>query len=55
MCITSTTLAVHATVLVLLTTTWLETHQVHSTFRIEFARSTQSAVAKNRPGDEASQ
>jgi len=27
------------TVLALLTTTWLETHQVHSTFRFEFARS----------------
>ena len=31
-------------VLALLTTTWLGTHQVHSTFRFEFARSTQSAV-----------
>ena len=31
-------------VLVLLTTTWLETHQVHSTFRFEIARSTQPAV-----------
>jgi len=42
MCVISTTTAVHA--LELLTTTWLETHQVHSTFRFEFARSTQSAV-----------
>jgi len=31
-------------ILVLLTTTCLETHQVHSTFRFKFARSTQSAV-----------
>jgi len=31
-------------VLSLLTTTWLETHQVYSTFCFEFARSTQSAV-----------
>ena len=28
----------------LLTTTWLVTHQVHSTFRFEFARSMQTAV-----------
>ena len=41
MCITSTTM--HS-ILVLLTTTWLETHQVQSTFRFEFARSMQSAV-----------
>jgi len=31
-------------VLALLTTTWLETHQVHNTFSFEFARSKQSAV-----------
>ena len=34
-------------VLALLTTTWLETHQVHSTFHFEFARSMQTAVSIN--------
>ena len=34
-------------VLVLLTTTWLETHQVHSTFCFEFARSKQSVVVNS--------